>query len=181
MLVCREILNTEESYVKSLQLMLALGLFPLREALRVPERMIISDQEIRILFSSIEVLVPLHQVFLEKLRPKILKFNIDTMIGDAMDELTKYVRIYTDYINNYDQSRDLLNALTVGPKANRKFVNFITNFHDHPDTMPIGDLASFLIMPIQRTSPPTNRALSNAKIANFSAQAFPAIVYCLTA
>lgn len=173
MRVCKEILSTEESYVHSLNLMLALGLFPLREAARTPDRMIISEQEIRVLFSSIEVLIPLHQVFLEALKPKIQTFNVDTVIGDSLEEITKFARLYTDYINNFDESRDLLTSLTTGAKVNKKFVNFIQvhrversllilsfltilfhflqNFHEHPDTIPVGDLASFLIMPIQRT------------------------------
>lgn len=84
--IAEEILQTEQFYVSNLRLIIELFMNPLRDKLDSKEE-IISKEQIRTIFSDIEVIYNYNKNFLAQLEPKLKHFHIWTTMGDLFDEM----------------------------------------------------------------------------------------------
>jgi hypothetical protein len=136
--VVRELSETEQSYVKSLQLLVDVRirsiflcnnrllqrvksdatLFRILQVFLKPlrsRRDLISEADLRVLFSCIETIIPFQQTFADAIHQKVIRWNVDSRIGDSLLDLTKFINIYTEYINNYDTASALALKLESQP------------------------------------------------------------------
>ena len=65
-------------------------------------------KEINTIFSNLEILMNFNKELLKKLEARSNIPIQDRLIGDIFLELAPLMKLYTEYINNFDQSSDLV-------------------------------------------------------------------------
>ena len=143
--VIQELLNTEASYMQNLQIMIKKFQAPLLASLATPKPLL-SEADIRTIFGSIEIIYNVNMVLLELLSAKMRNWSSRQTIGDVFVYMADWFRVYTDYINNYDQSQStLLRCKEESPR----FAQFLYERSMEP-ICALRGLESFLVTPIQR-------------------------------
>jgi len=151
--IIEEIIDTERSYVSSLQTLSKYYIYPLKGG---PSndiidsispnlgRGFISSQDIHTIFpASLEIIQKTNEELLQRLE-KRLKSRSRGNIGDIFLEIAPFFRCYTAYVNNFDAS---LSTYRSGLKTSRKFRQFIELQHKTPG---VDYIDSLMIMPVQR-------------------------------
>ncbi|KAJ6227596.1 faciogenital dysplasia protein [Anaeramoeba flamelloides] len=132
-----EILETERTYFKQLDAMFNDYLVPLLQ------KKLSSEQTLYAIFSNIELLRNLHASLLEALEERFVS-NFFTF-GDLFTEFVPFLILYTDFVNNFDTSRE---AITKEKKQNKAFEDFISQPERKKNCKL--DIHSLLITPVQR-------------------------------
>jgi arsenate reductase-like glutaredoxin family protein len=142
--IVKEILTTEQTYVKNLDILCSIWLKPLEDA-ALTGKPILKPPQIAAIFSIVREILNFHRKFLEQLEKRINKWNDKQLLGDVFVNNANGLKLYTDYVNNYD------NALaTLGEcQTKKKFRKYLEACRARPECQQL-DLPSFLIMPIQR-------------------------------
>lgn len=143
--VIQELLSTEASYMQNLQIMIKKFQAPLLASLATPKPLL-SEADIKTIFGSIEIIYNVNMVLLELLSAKMRNWSSKQTIGDVFVYMADWFRVYTDYINNYDQSQStLLRCKEESPR----FAQFLYERSMEP-ICALRGLESFLVAPIQR-------------------------------
>lgn len=143
--VIQELLNTEAAYMQNLQIMIKKFQAPLLASLATPKPLL-SEADIKTIFGSIELIYNVNMVLLELLSAKMRNWTSRQTIGDVFVYMADWFRVYTDYINNYDQSQStLLRCKEESPR----FAQFLYERSMEP-ICALRGLESFLVAPIQR-------------------------------
>lgn len=148
--IAEEILQTEETYVNDLGVIIDVFLAQFRSALSNQtsgsKQKLLDNNEIKIVFSDIEALHGIHKQFLDQLRGRMANWHIDQSLGDIFQLLLSFVPAYSTYVNNYDYASQLLNEL----RENRPALDtFLREQRANPRCLR-KELQDFLITPIQR-------------------------------
>lgn len=139
--VAQEIVDTEVSYLKSLETALTVFLRPLEKAGSDPEAAVLSKDQITTMFSNLETLYQLNSRFRDTLRKRREEeWEANPQMGDLFLDFAPYFKMYTLYINNHEAATKLLSSLA----KDAKFSTFMAETHS---SVP---LASLLIEPVQR-------------------------------
>ncbi|KAJ6230732.1 faciogenital dysplasia protein [Anaeramoeba flamelloides] len=138
--ISEEILETEESYLRFLNLIVNHFMKPLQKELQL------ENHQIRTLFNGIESILAFTQLLRTNISTVISKWNADSCLGKIFIDLIKFSKVYITYVNNYNKGNELLKQLL---KNNRKFSKFLKN-QEKDDRCRRLDLGSMLIMPVQR-------------------------------
>eukprot|EP00742_Colponemidia_sp_Colp-10_P008011 GILJ01008643.1.p1 GENE.GILJ01008643.1~~GILJ01008643.1.p1 ORF type:complete len:1062 (+),score=158.21 GILJ01008643.1:87-3272(+) len=143
--VASEILSTERSYLSSLESVVNVALKPLRWNAQHSKQAILSEQDINALFSNIEQICGLSQQFYQKVEERMREWSTNSSIGDVFLYFAPFFMLYIAYCNNFEGARSLYKSFEKKPLWEK----FWTQCQYHPDFKNM-DLASFLIMPVQR-------------------------------
>jgi hypothetical protein len=142
LLVLRELLATEERYVGDLRALVQLYMRPLVDA-DARGKPIVPREDIRNIFSSIEVMFLYNESFLAELRHvRTMSATPDFAVGKAFLLLGDFMRTYAPYCNNYNVSLAALDRCG-RLSAFRALVQRAAAMHDC-------ELPSLLIKPVQR-------------------------------
>eukprot|EP01098_Paradermamoeba_levis_P003190 TRINITY_DN1484_c0_g9_i1.p1 TRINITY_DN1484_c0_g9~~TRINITY_DN1484_c0_g9_i1.p1 ORF type:complete len:304 (+),score=81.93 TRINITY_DN1484_c0_g9_i1:213-1124(+) len=142
--VAQEILKTEQLYLKNLSTLVKVFLMPLRAAVSEGNE-IITTVEIRKIFSDIEVIININHELLRELEPRIQNWSSTQCLGDVFLNMSKFLKVYTQYVNNYNIALATINEC----KQNTKFWKFLQECEQNPEIHRTA-ITSFLIMPVQR-------------------------------
>jgi hypothetical protein len=140
--IVAEIYSTECTYVNSLKTVKDRFLTP------ILEKKILKQDEILIMFGSLEQVLNLHEELLNNMKAELEKtssvMTVEApMMGKIIARIAPFLKLYTDYVNNFDTANDLYERLYV---KNRKFSSFCDRLL--PEIrLP---LPGYLIQPIQR-------------------------------
>lgn len=140
-----EIYQTEKDYILDLEIMIDVFIFPLRTM------GIIDEQELKQIFSNVEVLIHCNKEMLKQLESVIGdnsngKFDGDIQIGEIFTKLSDYFKMYKVFCANQQNS---LSSVDTYAKKNAKFKKNLEVCHGDPRCRGLF-LQSFLIKPIQR-------------------------------
>jgi len=156
-----EFFETEENYYKSLDIVVEMYIRPMREA------KIISQQDMDTIFSNIETIHQIHKNLVQDLRPLFsppeppapgeqpqtstiptIRANKKTQksLGDLLRAFIPFFKMYTIYINSFDNANKRVTELQ---NSSKKFSQFLNDCKERPECKKL-DLVSYLIMPIQR-------------------------------
>eukprot|EP00026_Physarum_polycephalum_P000728 Phypoly_transcript_00729.p1 GENE.Phypoly_transcript_00729~~Phypoly_transcript_00729.p1 ORF type:complete len:1185 (+),score=285.31 Phypoly_transcript_00729:47-3601(+) len=136
--IAKEILNTEKKYVQNLDVLVELFLEPLKKML--------TPQQIRQIFSNIEVIRGYNKTLLTRLDARMqVWYSKGQCLGDIFVEVTEFLKVYTTYVNNYNTSIAIMTECMENPK----FSAFIEKMRSASECNGLS-FASFLIQPIQR-------------------------------
>jgi len=145
--VVYEIHETEETYVQDLKCIVEVFLLPLRES------KIISPEEISKIFSTVELLLPLHQDFLKQISEaeSVVKLispgkRPTTTVGQCFMTMSQYLKMYSQYCSNQQTANTTVEQLK---KNNSEFEDFLYTAQSNPMCRSL-DLLAFLIKPMQR-------------------------------
>jgi hypothetical protein len=141
----KELLSTEQFYLKCLTTLHKVFFLPLREtAIKNPQFSFISYDDVRIIFAGVEVLYNVNTEFAKKLEERVSKWSPHQKIGQVFLSIVPFLKVYTGYVNNYNQAMATLEEC----KKNAQFKEFLNTTKNLPGVE--HDLPSYLIMPIQR-------------------------------
>eukprot|EP01105_Mastigella_eilhardi_P018961 TRINITY_DN4436_c0_g1_i2.p1 TRINITY_DN4436_c0_g1~~TRINITY_DN4436_c0_g1_i2.p1 ORF type:complete len:1333 (+),score=393.10 TRINITY_DN4436_c0_g1_i2:58-4056(+) len=141
--IAQEILSTEKSYVDGLNILIRNYVKPLSTACGTSNQ-IVSREDVKSLFSNIEIITNFNTVLLEGLTARLSTWSENTLLGDIFVHLAAFLRCYVEYVNNYDSALALLAALR---RDNKKFAAFVKQMETLNRDLP---LYSIMIFPIQR-------------------------------
>ncbi|XP_018617820.2 faciogenital dysplasia isoform X2 [Scleropages formosus] len=105
--IAQELLHTEEAYVKRLHLLDQVFCTKLTEA-GIPQEVIHG------IFSNISSIYCFHEKFLlPELKTRITdEWNSNPRIGDILQKLAPFMKMYGEYVKNFDRAMDLVNTWT---------------------------------------------------------------------
>jgi len=106
---------------------------------------IANRDQIRAIFSEIEIVLAYNTMLFGELTKRAQNLNTETCVGDIFAKMSDFLKVYTQYVNNYNTALVTLNQL----KKNEKFAHFLQNALKEPKCLGL-DLTAFLILPIQR-------------------------------
>eukprot|EP01113_Clastostelium_recurvatum_P043250 TRINITY_DN7113_c0_g1_i2.p1 TRINITY_DN7113_c0_g1~~TRINITY_DN7113_c0_g1_i2.p1 ORF type:complete len:747 (-),score=191.64 TRINITY_DN7113_c0_g1_i2:56-2296(-) len=138
--IAREILTTEQSYLKGLDILVEVYQAPLREA---PDKYKITHTDIQAIFSSVEILRNLHRELLKTIEGRLDKWHPNQRLGDVFCEMVPYFKMYTGYCANFDHSMQVLAKC----REHKTFTTFLDECQGSRAPL---KLEAYLIMPIQR-------------------------------
>ncbi|XP_043118852.1 epithelial cell-transforming sequence 2 oncogene-like isoform X2 [Puntigrus tetrazona] len=112
--VCKELLNSEGTYVRQLQVMATVYYAPLRAALD-SNRAIISSVSLVTIFCPLLDILEANSVFLKELTERWEEWGPLQCVGDVCVKFCTKLRVYTNFFNNYptilrsiDKCREML-------------------------------------------------------------------------
>eukprot|EP01130_Rhizamoeba_saxonica_P013323 TRINITY_DN5682_c0_g1_i1.p1 TRINITY_DN5682_c0_g1~~TRINITY_DN5682_c0_g1_i1.p1 ORF type:complete len:684 (-),score=171.65 TRINITY_DN5682_c0_g1_i1:87-2138(-) len=144
--VANELLDTERHYVSQLDLFVKLFLLPLREDATKNEKPMLSAEDIKTIFSSIQVIVGFNKVLLSDMEEAIMNWNINIRIGAIFKKMSQYMRVYTEYITNYNHALSTMGKLR---SKSKKLDGTLQEIESMPCFNGL-KFSSLLIMPVQR-------------------------------
>jgi hypothetical protein len=157
--IAQELLTTEGTYMQNLGIILKKFQAPLVSSLATPKPLV-SEADIRVIFGSVEIIYNINMVLIEKLNMKMRRWTSKQTLGDVFIYMADWLKIYTDYINNYDKSQS---ALLRCKEDNPRFAQFLMDRTLDP-VCALRGLETFLVTPIQR--PPRYSLLLRELIKN---------------
>lgn len=150
-MVAQEILDTEKSYHSQLMtlkndFMIPLRKFEYHSTFGGSNKVSISFKEnISIIFTHIDELVFLTGVILNKLTERIEKYHIDTEIGDIFIYASKSMKIYANFVSNYEDAVEAYDKCLRVSQFEKKIYSIIK--HKGLRSHSVKDI---LITPVQR-------------------------------
>lgn len=139
----KELIQTEENYNQILRLILVHFKIPLSD------RQIIKEEDIQLIFGNLEQIYQLSVEFLNLLKmlyDKNQYLNRYVCIGNLMQKIFPFFKIYSDYINTVEDALQLFGKLK---QKNKKFAEFCGQV-ERTDIVHNQDFESLANQPIQR-------------------------------
>lgn len=140
--IAKEILSSEETYVKSLRVLVSVYM----NALESLGDEIAPPPILRTIFSEVKVILSYNEFIYNGIKERMENwYSEGQRLGDIFLRLTDFLKVYTAYVNNYNDAIKTLQELTqvegVGHTLNE--------CRSKPETNGL-DIQAYLIMPIQR-------------------------------
>ncbi|XP_062315171.1 faciogenital dysplasia isoform X1 [Osmerus eperlanus] len=139
--IARELLHTEEAYVKRLNLLDQVFCTKLTEA-GIPQDVITG------IFSNISSIYCFHDKFLlPDLKTRIIgEWDSKPRIGDILQKLAPFMKMYGEYVKNFDRAMDLVNTWT---QRSSQFKSVVQNIQKQ-DVCGNLTLQHHMLEPVQR-------------------------------
>eukprot|EP01119_Soliformovum_irregulare_P019332 TRINITY_DN6092_c0_g1_i2.p1 TRINITY_DN6092_c0_g1~~TRINITY_DN6092_c0_g1_i2.p1 ORF type:complete len:594 (+),score=153.67 TRINITY_DN6092_c0_g1_i2:36-1817(+) len=141
--IAAEILETERTYVRSLSMLVADYLMPIRSHIDS----LINSQDVFGIFSNVEAVLKCNQVLLKALEEEMQ--NREKCLGKIFLQMAPFFKIYTQYVNNYDHSVQTLNRCIRSAGFKSVVQKCQTSVRGRVEGMDVS-LVSLLLLPIQR-------------------------------
>eukprot|EP01129_Flabellula_baltica_P006718 TRINITY_DN2546_c0_g1_i2.p1 TRINITY_DN2546_c0_g1~~TRINITY_DN2546_c0_g1_i2.p1 ORF type:complete len:484 (+),score=134.22 TRINITY_DN2546_c0_g1_i2:709-2160(+) len=138
-----EIMSTEKSYVDSLERCLVNYVHPL-EQISKKKKGIVNQDQVRTLFSDIEMIKRVNEDLYQELSHRWEDWSPYQKIGDVFLEKITFLKIYSNYVLNYNAAMRLYSQLT----TEKHFVKWLLEVRQNTNT--VMDIDGYLIMPVQR-------------------------------
>src|SRR3989338_1479192 len=142
--VVLEIHRTEEDYVRDLVHTIDFFLHPLQQA---KGELKITEGDLKVVFSSLENLIPINRVVLDRLKETLSRPFPEQSVGAVFVSLGDYLMVYSDYCTNQTAACDHLKRLT---KKNKRLAAFLEKQRKENPELRGLSLEDFLIKPLQR-------------------------------
>eukprot|EP00164_Ancoracysta_twista_P002547 GFYU01003395.1.p1 GENE.GFYU01003395.1~~GFYU01003395.1.p1 ORF type:complete len:894 (-),score=225.73 GFYU01003395.1:190-2871(-) len=130
-----EIISSEESYVKGLRTICDIYLKTIRES------GVVSPEDIRHIFSDVEVIRNYHEMFLAELKAEFEEHWPTLRLSEIFLRIVPFLSVYSVWINNFDTSASTLSRVIKKKNIDLKSLEQMHNIMSLPD---------YLIMPVQR-------------------------------
>eukprot|EP01117_Protostelium_nocturnum_P012808 TRINITY_DN4745_c0_g1_i1.p1 TRINITY_DN4745_c0_g1~~TRINITY_DN4745_c0_g1_i1.p1 ORF type:complete len:767 (-),score=332.45 TRINITY_DN4745_c0_g1_i1:38-2041(-) len=144
--VAKEVFETERAYVSVLETLIRVYVKPLEDAVQ-KNKAILNAQEINVVFSNLKLIENVNKELLGGLAKKMENWTPTTTIGDVFLKLSPFLKLYTQYVNNYIVSSNTINHLM---ETNPNFKAFLATASQDPESKKLGQLGNLLIQPVQR-------------------------------
>ena len=138
-----ELLSTEYSYLNILRTIIEVYLIPLRKS----TKLLLKPAEISLIFSNLEFIISVNSEYYSKIKSRISTWTPNSCLGDIiLSILPAFQSVYSQYINNYDQS---IKTVLWCQHKDANFDQFLRVSKDNPRCEKL-DLGGLLIQPVQR-------------------------------
>ncbi|KAF2072417.1 hypothetical protein CYY_006274 [Polysphondylium violaceum] len=143
--VAKEILETEQVYVRNLEIIVQDYLKPLK----VINPPLLSPKSLSIIFGHIEDLLIVNRELLTSIEDRMKTWYSDKRMGDIFAKLAPFLKMYTEYCSNYDKAISRLKQKSDENKDLSAYLKRICSESIKNNGIGL-DLQSLLIMPVQR-------------------------------
>jgi hypothetical protein len=143
--VAQEILSTERVYVEHLGFLVKEVIVPLRAVLGTSNQ-ILTDPEIRAIFSETESILNYNRHLLDQLEVRVSKWSVSQRLGDIFLLISNFLKIYTQYCSNYNEAMRILSEC----KKQSKFKKFLDELKKKCHDIEHRGIEDYLIRPVQR-------------------------------
>ncbi|KAL6075688.1 RhoGEF domain containing protein [Balamuthia mandrillaris] len=153
--IAREIYESEKTYVTRLQTVVEVFINPFREmeenrsskeeSSNYSSSAILTKEERKLLFSELEVILGYQEELLSNLTLRIESWSLDQRLGDIFKNMVTFLKVYTSYVNQFNQAITLLANLKTRPDFKA-----VLSYMESKKRCNRQTLNSFLIMPVQR-------------------------------
>jgi len=133
-----EMINTEDQYVKDVQILINSFLVPIRQ------RNLLKQNEIESLFANVESILPVNQAMLDDFLARQKENPVIEKIGDILVKHAPNLELYTKYCSNQTLATDFVDEYRI---ADPNFAVFIDEPREECRKLP---LQGFLVKPLQR-------------------------------
>lgn len=121
--VVQEMVSTEETYLEALKMMVEGYYDKLIVAAETEALPGISKEDIKLIFSNVSHLLPIHQTLLEQLQTRLNQWNDSQCVGDILLKMAPFFRLYNNFQNSYEKAQVVLTRC----EANELFHQMIEN------------------------------------------------------
>eukprot|EP00808_Paulinella_micropora_P025740 g49544.t1 len=160
--IFQEIVSSEKRYVDGLSVVVEVYMKPLQK------KRILSAAVVKDIFSVVENLYLFHSDFHATLKATALEYSDQAEISKLFERMYPFLKMYSDYINNYDKACRLIAEKTETNKKFRQFLELpvsveetkqwerlpddpsLSEFTPRREYKRFGTLQDLLITPIQR-------------------------------
>lgn len=143
--IATELLTTERSYVAVLHLIDQIFHFRVDQENRAHN--MFPQEMVPQMFSNIKSIYQFHHDFLlPQLEAKMLNWDRESKIGDTMKKLAPFLKLYTEYVKNFDSAMNIISA--VAAKYPR-FMAIMDEIHRMPECGNL-TLHHHMLSPVQR-------------------------------
>lgn len=139
--VAAEVLSTEQTFVHVVGSVVQLFLEPLRQAGELEEA------ELRAIFSNVEIIAGINRTLLADLTARLDAWHINQCIGDVFMGITDFLKVYIDYVKNYEEA---IVALEEAKERHSGLSKFLRDQMKKVKGYERDELVSLLITPVQR-------------------------------
>ncbi|XP_034240310.1 FYVE, RhoGEF and PH domain-containing protein 4-like isoform X2 [Thrips palmi] len=143
--LANELLMTERSYVSVLNLIDQVFHFRVDHENRAHP--MFPQETVPHMFSNIKSIYKLHNEFLlPQLEERMKSWDLDPRIGDIMKIFAPFLKLYTEYVKNFDSAMSLINMMQM---KNSRFAAIMHEIHQMPECGNL-TLTHHMLSPIQR-------------------------------
>ena len=145
--IAMELLETEERYVERLELLnvkFRNVIATANEQQR--DKPVLSELAVKQIFSNVHQIHQLNQTLLEQLRSRLKCWDEDPRLGDVMIRIAPFLKLYSDYVANFDAANSVLNDCL---SKEKRFAALVQEFERDPDCENL-KISHFMLEPVQR-------------------------------
>ena len=145
--IAMELLETEERYVERLELLNV----KLRDVITCAnnqqrDKPVVSELTVKQIFSNVHQIHQLNQTLLEELRKRLQSWENDPRLGDIMIRIAPFLKLYSDYVANFDIANSVLNDCL---NKEKRFAALVQEFERDPACENL-KVSHFMLEPVQR-------------------------------
>ncbi|CAG9540973.1 unnamed protein product [Cercopithifilaria johnstoni] len=145
--VCKEMLETEENYLRALKIVVQVFKEPLEEQLPNLDSGLLTKAEISQIFAKVPPLIDVHENICRTLQSYIIHWMNERLIGKVwLDHAAELTPVYKAFINNYDTAIQTLNECD---QTKPKFHAFLKAAESRLECQR-NSLPDLLVRPVQR-------------------------------
>ncbi|ELU06337.1 hypothetical protein CAPTEDRAFT_224846 [Capitella teleta] len=139
--VVNELMTTEETYVKKLEILLKT---------KIQTAEVLGDELAKKMFPFIDSICQLHKNnILPHLRERLASWHTCPRIGDIMKTFAPFLKLYTDYVKNYDEAVKLVEQWNEKSPEFTRILRSLQSGNQEVDLLKI-HLEAHMLEPIQR-------------------------------
>lgn len=144
--LAKEIMTTERTFVRRLKLLDVEFRGAIEEYNRSHDKQVITDETIRQILSNVGSLRLLNSDFLDKLEERFRSWDSCPRIGDIMYNFGPFLRMYSEYISNFENG---LKVLEETQKRYPGFAEAVKQFEAQPQCANLS-VANYMLETVQR-------------------------------
>lgn len=141
-----EIVFTERTYVKDLEIMISNFFRPLLAESTRSGGSFVTHAQVKTIFQSIEMVCAYNNVLLEDLEAALTAYHPNYLIGPIFTKFAPFLKTYNSYVSGYSDAVQTIQELS---KTSPEFTAWLDRAFIATKSNKV-DLPSFLITPIQR-------------------------------
>lgn len=144
--IAREILTTEQTFVKNLGLLHKDFRQAVLSANRAHERPVLAEDTLRQILGNVGSLLNLNSGMLEELETRMANWGSNPMIGDIILDRAPFLKLYTEYISKFSKA---LKTLEEAMKKSPLFADVVHEFESQPMCANLS-VANYMLEVVQR-------------------------------
>ena len=85
----------------------------------------INDLSVPTMVADVEIIVSYSKLLLVRLEPRVSHWSPSTSLGDVFLQITDFMKVYTQYVQDYDKFRTQLQNYLTNKQASRPLSKFL--------------------------------------------------------
>ncbi|KAI6649543.1 FYVE, RhoGEF and PH domain-containing protein 6-like [Oopsacas minuta] len=144
--IAMELLETEERYVERLELLNVRFRDVINRGNEQQDKPVLSELAVKQIFSNVHQIHQLNMTLLDQLRDRLKDWDEEQRLGDIMIRIAPFLKLYSDYVANFDAANSVLNDCL---SKEKRFAALVQEFEKDPVCENL-KISHFMLEPVQR-------------------------------